>query len=200
MNKHSANLPGRIAAFTLVEMLAVLAIIGVLVAVMLPVIGVAQRAVSRSKTRAQLLQYMLAYEGFRAEYGYYPTMGESTAKFKLHGHNAVFIETLSGAGLSGGAMGNDYALKANPRHARYLTIGESELAPAGAPYAGEIVDASGNPNLVVIIDRDRNGLIEASELADIPAADRPGPIHASVVMYVENPEGNPDWHWVFSWE
>ncbi|MBP7372242.1 MAG: prepilin-type N-terminal cleavage/methylation domain-containing protein, partial [Opitutaceae bacterium] len=59
-------------AFTLIELLAVVAIIGILVAVILPTLGSARSAAMRSRTRAQFAQWALGVEAFRQAYGHYP--------------------------------------------------------------------------------------------------------------------------------
>src|SRR5258707_15486382 len=65
-------------AFTLIELLTVIAVIGILAAILIPTTASARVAANKAKTRGQLAQWAAAIEGFRQEYGYYPPF-ETTA-------------------------------------------------------------------------------------------------------------------------
>lgn len=192
----------RRAGFTLIELLTVIAVIAILAAILIPVSGVVRRSAAESKTKSQFAQYSTAYLAFKADYGFLPSMGESDAEFALKGHNDTFIEILTGRTQTGGALtSSGYAGKANRRGTRYYTFNSSEFAPADDTYAGEIVDGFGNPNIFVVIDRDRDGFIDPSDLKSLPANLRPAdPIPGQVVFYSANTENNADWEWVRSWE
>src|SRR5438045_7679958 len=82
-------------AFTLIELLAVIAIIGILAAILIPTIGSAQTAARKAKTRSQFAQWAAAIEAFRQEYGYYPTF-ETTG----NGANKVNGNTAAGTNLT----------------------------------------------------------------------------------------------------
>jgi prepilin-type N-terminal cleavage/methylation domain-containing protein len=186
--------------FTLVELLTVLAVIAILLAILVPAVGVVRRQAAKSKTLGQLTQYATACEAFRAELGFYPSMGATGSEFALAGHNAVFIETLSGFSAEGQAPTTAYARRANPRRLRFHTFGESEFAPPASDHAGQIVDSFGNPHLHVVFDRDLNGVIEADEFEALPSERRPDhPLRGGVFGYVANAEENPDWFWILSW-
>ncbi len=187
--------------FTLVELLVVIAVIAVLVALLLPAIGAVQRSLRKNATKARYADYRLAYENYRADYGYYPSLGASGSVVKLFQNNEIFLETLTGRKIDGQPLtAGSAAAKANPRRYSYLSLSPEALAPPGSPYAGQLVDAFDNPHIVVVIDRDRNGVIEGADLADIPARDRPASLPAGVVFYSSNAENHPDWAWVYSWE
>ncbi len=59
-------------AFTLIEMLAVIAVIGVLVALIFPVIGAVKRRQYISHAQAEMAQLETAIERYKATYGFYP--------------------------------------------------------------------------------------------------------------------------------
>src|SRR5471030_2679442 len=61
-------------AFTLLELLTVIALIGILAALLFPGIHAARIAADRARTRVQFNQWAAALEGFRSEYGYYPVL------------------------------------------------------------------------------------------------------------------------------
>jgi len=59
-------------AFTLIEMLTVMAVIAVLAAILLPVFGGIKRSGTIKKTRAQLGKVVMAIEAYKAQHGHYP--------------------------------------------------------------------------------------------------------------------------------
>lgn len=186
--------------FTLIELLTVIAVIGILAAVLIPATGAARRSAAMSRTYAQFAQYTTAYHAFQADHGYFPSMGAGGAEFELRGENAVFIQTLSGRTARGEPATHPYARAANRRQVRYHTFRAAEFGADGEPAAGQLVDAFGNPNLVVVIDRDRDGIIEAGDFDRLPVRMRPERLPGGVCFYSANPDENPDWAWVLSWE
>ncbi len=64
----------RLSAFTLMELLAVVAIIGILAAILVPTLSAARTAASKARTRTQFSQWAAAFENFRQEYGSYPQL------------------------------------------------------------------------------------------------------------------------------
>ena len=185
---------GRFRGFTLIELLTVIAVIFLLMALFAPAVHAVRRSVAESKTRSQFSQYALAYEAFRADYGFYPSMAVSGSDFTLAGNNDVFVETLSGRTLNGNAAVHAYARAANRRLVRYYTFSPSAFA------GGEIVDAFGNPNIRVVIDRDLSGHVTAADFETLPPEMRPETLPGGVFFYSANPNNNPDWEWILSWE
>src|SRR6476646_813608 len=79
----------RPAGFTLIELLTVIAIIGILSAILIPTTSSARTAAKKAKTRGQFAQWGAAIEAFRQEYGYYPTFETSGAGLnKVNGNTA----------------------------------------------------------------------------------------------------------------
>jgi prepilin-type N-terminal cleavage/methylation domain-containing protein len=188
------------SGFSLVELLTVIAVIAILIAILVPVASTVRDSALRGKTRSQLAQYATAYEAFRADQGHYPSMGAPGAEFSLRGNNAVFIETLSGFSMDGQAPSHPYALRANPRRIRYYTFTSNEFARPGEPHAGELVEAFGNPNIHVVIDRQGTGVVRASDFASLPSDRRPETLAGGVFFFVTNPENNPEWSWLTTWD
>lgn len=97
-SRHSAA-----RAFTLIELLAVVAIIGILATILVPTLSYARTAANRARTRSQFSQWAAAFEAFRQEYGSYPQLYPNGAQ-KLVNQNAsatatqehLFHDTLTG--------------------------------------------------------------------------------------------------------
>jgi len=58
--------------FTLIELMVVIAIIGILVAILFPVFSTAREKARQTKCQAHLMQLVTALQEFRADKGYYP--------------------------------------------------------------------------------------------------------------------------------
>lgn len=188
------------SGFTLIEIIAVIAVIGVLLVILIPAVTGAQSSAAKSKTRSQFSQYILAYEAFRADAGYYPSMG-GDSEFELKNSNNVFIETLSGADENGNAPSSTYAQRANPRRIPYYTFSEVEFAPDTSEFFGEIVDGLGNPNIFIVIDEDLNGIVPTSAFVNLSAGEKPlNSLRGGVFIYSANASDDPDWDWIKSWE
>lgn len=188
------------AGFTLIEIIAVIAVISLLLVVLIPAISGAQRSAAKSKTRSQFAQYIMAYEAFRADNGYYPSMG-SGEEFDLKADNQTFIETLSGSDGAGNPPGSSYARKANPRRIPYYTFIESEFAQEDSEFYGQIIDGLGNPNIFIVIDQDMDGIVPASAFQNLDPSERPQErLRGGVFIYSANPSGDADWEWIKSWE
>jgi len=177
-----------LSGFSLVEVLVVLGVIGLLLAIFFPVVGGVQEQARTSKTKAQLAGYATVYQAFKADRGYYPTMGASGAEFNIADDNDAFIETLTGYAADGGPMRDPYARQANPRQTRYYTFIPAEFADTDDPEAAGV-------------DRDQNGVIAASDFKLLPATERPANLHGGVVFYTHVPAKNETgWKQVKSWE
>lgn len=89
-------------AFTLIELLAVIAIIGLLAAMVLGLSGLATTKSREARMRGEHAKLLTAIEGYKAEIGHYPqdhpdiTKVSGTNRYELAGKNSLFYE-LSGA-------------------------------------------------------------------------------------------------------
>ena len=210
----------RRAAFTLLELLVVLAIIGVLAALIFPALGTARRAAQVARTRVQFSQWAAAVAAFRSEYGRYPEFdssglvnaGASPAPAGEH----RFHDILAGRRRDGSALVNSQVWSAaaqNPRGIRFHAFSEAELTGPEAPAPSLVQDGSGNTAIAVLVDRDLDGAIRVGPDGDYPAVPAvagmvpaaaeipPTGIRAGVAFYVPLPGASPvDPRFVFSWK
>lgn len=78
MNCHVLPTRRRSAGFTLIELLTVIAIIGVLMALLFPAIGGAMDNAKKAQAKNDIMQTITAVKGFYTEYSRYPNVTGST--------------------------------------------------------------------------------------------------------------------------
>jgi prepilin-type N-terminal cleavage/methylation domain-containing protein len=169
------------AGFTLIELLTVIAIIGILAAILIPTTSSARVAALKAKTRGQFAQWGSAIEAFRQEYGYYPTFETNGAGLnKVNGNTSGgtnltavhrFYETLTGVrrdgtALTGAVTGTPVPpLGQNTRRIPFITFTDADLVPTSTTdpaltaKRGLIRDAFDNTDIVVLVDRNLDGKI-----------------------------------------
>ncbi len=195
-------------AFTLLELLAVIALIGLLAALLFPALGAAKRSAGKAKTKVQFAQWTAAIESFRAEYGYYPAFdasglvnGGATQTDHLF-HDLLAARKRDGSTLAA----TEAAAQQNRKLLALHTFGEGELDAAGL-----VRDAFENTAIAVLTDRDLDGVIrEGTDFTALPAVDGMTPgtadfptagIRAGVIFYAPAPgstAANPGF--IFSWK
>lgn len=155
-------------------------VISILIAIIIPAIGGAQNSARRAKTRVQFSQWSAAIEQFRQEYGYYPAfhaagIGQFANGLINEGPKSVrFIQTLSGRELDGTALDDSDpgVLAGNTKRIAFCSFGTDDIA------GDRLRDAFGNPNIVVMMDRNLDGMIDVStSTADL--TEQPPPAIAS---------------------
>ena len=164
--------------FTLVEVLTVVAIIGILAVILIPTTSSARASAKRAKTRGQFAQWGAAIESFRQEYGYYPMFETAGAGAnKVNGNTAAgtnlaalhrFYETLVGTRRDGSALPNVTTgtppppQAQNTRRIQFISFTESDLVPVTSPDTarrGLIRDAFDNTDIAVLVDRNLDGSV-----------------------------------------
>lgn len=208
--------------FTLLELLAVIAIVGILAALLFPSFGAARRSANKAKTRVQFSQWMAAIESFRAEYGYYPQFhdsnlvnppGQNSDPASLHlFHDALAARRRDGSALPAYNAANALNPEAqNRKLIAFHSFSEADFTEAGSPAPHLLRDAFGNTEIAVLVDRNLDGVINVSDYpggwppvaglhptaADIPVAG----VRAGVVFYSPAPDATvaaPEF--IFSWK
>lgn len=206
----------RSAAFTLLELLSVIALIAILAGLLFPGVRAARNSANQARTKVQFNQWAAAVEGFRSEYGYYPVFdssglvngGASTTRSEGH----VFHDLLAAARRDGTALpAADPAAAQNRKLVRFHSFVDADFTDASATSPNLLRDAFENTSIAVLVDRDLDGFIRVG--ADYPAlpavagltpsaADFPPEgIRAGVLFYAPAPGASArEPRFIFSWK
>ncbi len=150
-------------AFTLIELLTVIAIIGILAAILVPTVGAARVFANKTKTKVQFAQWAGAIEAFRSEYGYAPPLTNGSLV-----NPTVFFAAITGRDFRGGPLSGP-ALYGNTKAISFCAVSDSErVKDADGVARNELCDAFGNSEIVMLVDADGNGVISGAELVRPP--------------------------------
>ena len=144
------------AGFSLLELLTVIAVIGLLAAILVPTTTAARIAARRAKTRVQFSQWTMAMDLFRQEYGFYPAIdGGSGGKVVPE----IFSGALTGQALNGPDPATPSQLAGNTRRLRFYHLGEGDRDDGRA----DLADGFGNTDIAVIYDRNGDGMVSSAD-------------------------------------
>ena len=144
-------------AFTLIELLMVIAIIGILAGILIPTVGAVRKQANIAASKSQLSNYVTAITMFKGEYGYFPftdaqVTGDSKGGKNVNSLNDDFIQTLSGR--DGSTVVQEGG---NRRSIGFHSFSESEFLlddndQVATPLT--IADRFSNTNIFIVIDGD----------------------------------------------
>jgi prepilin-type N-terminal cleavage/methylation domain-containing protein len=167
-------------AFTLIELLAVVAIIGILAGVLLPAVGTVKKKSKIAASKAQLANYVNAMQLFKAEYKYFPLVSGSadSDEIQLSTESSDFIQVMSARDP---ATGDSVSFGGNRRRISFHSFAASEfwLNNSDVVSQEQLADRFNNTNIVIVVDTDGDGFVAPSG----PAADE-GTIRTNVTAYV----------------
>lgn len=141
----------------MIELLVVVAIIGILAGILIPVVGGARTSANKGRTRVLFGQWGAAMDLFKQEYGYYPEVGSGNLL-----STGDFLGATTGRSVTGGNSSN---LKGNIRKIAFYTLSENDLsknATGGVDGDSKLVDAFGNEKIAVYWDNTGNGVVTVS--------------------------------------
>lgn len=217
----------RSSAFTLLELLTVIAVIGILAAIIFPSIGAARKSANRAKTKVQFNQWAAAIESFRSEYGYYPAFHTENrvnpSAQSTNGQDVHLFHDILAARRRDGSQLPAYSSSTNPqmpevqnrKRIAFYSFNESEISASNL-----IIDAFGNTSIAVLVDRNLDGRIDTNDytggypLVTLPDGTTATPstnggspdipptgIRAGVVFYAADPNATSgDPQFIFSWK
>lgn len=165
MNKNTRT----ISAFTLIELLMVIAIIGILAGILIPAVGAVRKQANVAASKAQLSHYVNAIGLFKSEYKFYPAFGETATgdsfEVPLATMSSVFIETLSGRDTSGNPLLPAKAKSTgNRKKVSFHSFSDSEflLKDDDTIDQNQLADRFNNTNMIIVIDGDGDDFVKPS--------------------------------------
>ncbi len=176
----------KLYAFTLIELLMVIAIIGVLAGILIPTVGMIKEKAKIATSKVQLSQYLTAIQSFKGEYGYYPFSNDLNGNHELDlssvQKSKLFYETLSARSFSNAS--NSVSVEGNRRRIQFYTFNEHEIAD-GLDHGiskNTIVDSFGNNQIRIVFDHDNDGIVSVPDPDGSGASKKD--VRSSVTAYV----------------
>lgn len=218
--KRRPGVRGRSATgFTLMELLAAIAIIAVLAGLLLPSLGAARGSALKARTKVQFEQWAAAMEQYRQEYGCYPAVG-TDGKLATAADTLQFVRTLAGANPDGSAVADGADLNGNLKRRCFCRFSPGDFFDPDRPgeaadYSGNelLCDGFGNTEIAVRVDRTGDGFIRPADDGPLvpvcgpsgrfflpdAAALPPAGVRAGVLFYSAGRGGGPQ-DLILSWK
>lgn len=140
------------SSFTLIEMLAVCAIIAILTGILYPALRTIRDGPKKAQARADIRKLELAIQSYYNEYGKWPDTSGATPAAAT---DADFITMLNGNRhpyTSAQAASGSYASNYNPRAIRFMEVNKKQSSSDGL-----FLDPWGTP-YIILIDNGQNSI------------------------------------------
>ncbi len=189
-------------AFTLVELMIVIAIIGVLVGMLTPMISGAYKKALSTNSKTFMSNIAAALERYKDDNGDYPKFLTAEPRVNLDdADNAERLyKALTGKTPEGGRLSAADRKELNRRCTNYMDFNMNSIVKKGGKW--KIMDSFGNPNIYVCVDADNDGFIKsgfptrkdgipASELSEIVPNAKAG-IMSKVILFTLKKDSEKD--------
>ena len=167
------------SAFTLIELLIVIAIIGILAGLAFQGVQIAIERANTTATKILFNQWTIALETYKMEYGTYPRdLLNDDQPILLNEKKKAFYYSLVGRQFDGSKLSPQDRMYYNRKGLTFYTISEGEINDAG-----NFVDGFGNPTIYLKLDHDNDGVIKGLPIEDSNETEN---IRAKVVFYTDD--------------
>ncbi|MDR2982159.1 MAG: type II secretion system GspH family protein [Puniceicoccales bacterium] len=185
--------------FTLIELLTVVAIIGILAAVLVPAISAAQKHAKKAASQAMFQQWAVALNNYKGEYRTYPNLGSgyssSADTYYTLSEGSIgenFVKSLQAKGMDNTALSDTERKQYNRKAREFYTFGP-DCYEDGKPTTKKLVDALGNSRIRIVLDTDNTGDVVLKELptntADL-GLQSGNKLNAKIVIYTLKSDGS----------
>jgi prepilin-type N-terminal cleavage/methylation domain-containing protein len=205
-------------AFTLIELLTVVAVVGILASLLFPAIRSARLTANKASARVQYNQWAAALESFRSEYGFYPALhasnlvnppGQNADPSTLHLlHDILAARRRDASPLPAYATSTNrqFPEVQNRKLISFHSFRDVDFSPENL-----LRDGCENTVIAVLVDKNLDGVISVgTDFIALPAVNGLTPgitdfpatgIRAGVIFYSAVPGAtatNPEF--IFSWK
>jgi prepilin-type N-terminal cleavage/methylation domain-containing protein len=166
--------PVRRSGFTLIEILTVIAIIGILAGVLLSVIQGAREKANKATTQAMYSQWAIAIGQYKSTYGFYPNLGAGYSVNEDTYYNLDqgevgenFVRALSGKSMDGSDLSDSERKSLNRKRQTFCEFPNSYYLESN-PKKKKLADYTKNTKIRILLDTDRQTGIVLRELPENP--------------------------------
>ena len=173
--------------FTLVELLMVLAVVGLLASILIPTAGNIRESALKTLCKAQLSQYINAIIQFKSQYGYYP-FARNNKDYVINLSDPEvskeFIEVMSGRDVK---TGKPKSTGGNRKRIAFHDFSENEfyILEDDLYSLTQLADRFNNTNIFIMIDGNGDGFINPRPTRLSPQKPR-AKIRGSITAWVES--------------